>query len=396
MRLTDDQQAMRAGAEGEVLARCLEVIIRYGRAFGAQRLVPIRSAHLTGSFRIFFYTAYYEIVRQLVEDGVRVRVPTTLNPRPGYDCRPQNRILFRSQRWHESQLEALGVTPNYSCVCYEYANVPSFGDVLGWAESSAIIFANSVIGARSNRNSIMVDICQAVTGLTPEFGYLLDEHRRGQLLIDLSGIRRMDAQALGHVVGRLAVDRVPVLTHYPFTRAELKNMGAAMASSGSVTMFHVEGLTPEAPDLATAFGGRPPPETIRVTQADLDALLATRDQVRDAGIIAFGCPQMTLAEAIEIGSRLAGRKLRKPVLFHMIPRAAEELAALPLYQELLATGVEIHTHCPLAALSLRIGFGNKDVLTPSGKLHYYLAGARYASLDDVLRAAGAIDEEAGA
>jgi predicted aconitase len=389
MRLTSDQQALLDGAEGPVLAKCMRTLVRYGAAFGAPRLVPIASAHLTGSFKIFFYTAYYEIVRQLVEAGVRVRVPTTLNPRPGYDYRPQNRILFRSQRWHEQQLEALGVTPNYSCVCYEYANIPGFGDVLGWAESSAVIFANSVIGARSNRNSIMVDICQAVTGLTPEFGYLLDENRRGQLLVDVSGITRMDAPALGFLIGRLAVDRVPVLTHWPFDRAQLKNLGAAMASSGSVTMFHVVGLTPEAPDLATAFGGREPPEVHRIAQRDLESIRSTAAEQQDAGVIAFGCPQMTLAEAAEIGRHFVGRRVRKPVLFHMIPQAAEEFSKLPLYQEVLRAGVEVHTHCPLAGLSLRIGVGN--VLTPSGKLYYYLQGTRYGSVDEVLRAAGVVD-----
>ena len=165
-------------------------------------------------------------------------------------------MVFRAQRRHEEQLEALGVTPNYSCVSYLYQNVPRFGEILGWAESSAVIWANSVAGARTNRNSIMMDVCQAVTGLTPEFGYLRDEHRRGQLLVRLD-VQRMDAAALGFLVGRLAVDRVPVLEHWPFTQAELKNMGAAMASSGAVTMYHVIGVTPEARDAAMAFGGRP-------------------------------------------------------------------------------------------------------------------------------------------
>jgi cis-L-3-hydroxyproline dehydratase len=118
MKLTPEQQAVLDGAEGAALAKCMRTLVRYGDAFGAARLVPIRSAHLTGSFKIFFYTAYYEIVRQLVDAGVRVRVPTTLNPRPGYDYRPQNRIVFRSQRWHEQQLEALGVTPNSGTFAY--------------------------------------------------------------------------------------------------------------------------------------------------------------------------------------------------------------------------------------------------------------------------------------
>lgn len=390
MRLTGEQQAVLDGHEGVVMANCLRTLVQYGKAFDAPRLVPIKSAHLTGSFKIFFYTAYYEIVRQLVEAGIRVKVPTTLNPRPGYDYAPQNRIVFKSQKWHEEQLEALGVTPNYSCVCYHGANVPEYGDVLGWAESSAIIYANSVIGARSNRNSIMVDICQAVTGLTPEFGYLYDENRKGEVLVKLD-IEEMDAPALGFLVGKIAVDRNPVLTHYPFTNAELKNMGAAMASSGGVTMFGVEGLTPEAPDLDTAFDGSEPAETVTITQRDIDGVRAERAVQQGASQIAFGCPQMTLDEVTEISRHFVGKKIAKPVSFHLMPDAADEFSKTGLYQEVLNAGVQIQRHCPLAGLSLRIGLGRKDVLTPSGKLFYYLEGTRYGNLDDVLREAGVLD-----
>ena len=372
------------------MARCLQTLVRYGDAFDAPRLVPIKSAHLTGSFKIFFYTAYYEIVRQLVDAGIRVKVPTTLNPRPGFDYKPQNRIVFRSQKWHQQQLEALGVTPNYSCVCYQDANVPEFGDILGWAESSAIIFANSVIGARSNRNSIMVDICQAVTGMTPEFGYLLDENRRGQVMINLE-IENMDAPALGFLIGRIAVDRVPVLSNYPFSWTELKNMGAAMASSGGVTLFHVLGLTPEAPDRETAFQGREPEQVVTLTDEDLRSVRSDEEKREDTGIVAFGCPQMTLEEATEIGRHFVGKKIRKQVLFHLVPSAAEEFEKTDLYQEVLNAGVEVHQHCPLAGLSLRIGLGKKNVLTPSGKLYYYLEGTEYGNVDDVLRAAGVLD-----
>lgn len=389
MELTQDQQAILDGCEGVVMSNCLRTLVEYGRAFDAPRLVPIKSAHLTGSFKIFFYTAYYEIVRQLVEAGITVKVPTTLNPRPGYDYAPQNRIVFKSQKWHEEQLEALGVTPNYSCVCYHGANVPEIGDVLGWAESSAIIYANSVIGARSNRNSIMVDICQAVTGLTPEFGYLFDENRKGEVLVKLD-IDAMDAPALGFLVGQIAVDRNPVLTHYPFSDVELKNMGAAMASSGGVTMFGVEGLTPEAPDLDTAFGGREPVETVTITQKDIDGVRAERSVQHEAAQIAFGCPQMTLEEVTEISRHFVGKKVAKPVSFHIMPDAADEFSRTELYQEVLNAGVHVHRHCPLAGLSLRIGLGRKDVLTPSGKLYYYLEGTRYGNLDDVLREAGVL------
>jgi len=388
MDLTDEQAAIRAGEAGPALAKCMETMVRYGEAFGARRLVPITSAHLTGSFKIFFYTAYYELVRQLVEAGVKVKVPTTLNPRPGYDYRPQNRIVFRSQKWHEAQLEALGVTPNYSCVCYAYDNIPEFGDVLGWAESSAIIYANSVIGARSNRNAIMIDICHAVTGLAPEFGFLLDENRRASIHIKLD-IEEMDAAALGFLIGKICVDKTPVLDHYPFNLHELKNMGAAMASTGGTTMFHVVGLTPEAPSLEAALGGDEPERVVTITQADLDALKASKAMQRESAVIAFGCPQMTLDEAIEVGRHFQGKTLKKPVLFHLVPAAYEAFLDSDVGRGCTEAGIEVLSHCPLAGLSLRIGVGKQQVLTPSGKLHYYLEGAKYADLDDILALTGA-------
>jgi cis-L-3-hydroxyproline dehydratase len=380
---------MLAGDEGETLGLCLRSLVHYGEAFGARRLVPIKSAHLTGSFRIFFFSAYYELLERLVREGLKVRVPTTVNPHPGYEFALQNRVVFHGQKHHEENLAALGVIPNYSCVCYHHHNVPHFGDILGWAESSAVIWANSVAGARTNRNSIMMDICQAVTGLTPEFGYLLDENRRGQLLVRLE-IDRMDAAALGFIVGRIAVDRTPVLTHYPFSQTDLKNMGAAMASSGGVTLFHVLGLTPEAPDMAAVFDGEPP-QTVTVTQQDVDALSADGDTQENSAIVVFGCPQMTLDEVSEVALHFVGRQVRKPVLFHVVPAAFGEFSQTDLYREVVRAGVQVLQHCPLAGLTLRIGPGRQQVLTTSGKLYYYLEGTKYGSLDQALRVAGVLE-----
>ena len=389
MQLTPDQQAMLNGAEGEIMSKAIKTLIRYGEAFGAKRLVPIKSAHLAGSFRIFMFHGYYKLLTDMVAAGVKVRVPTTLNPRPGVDQAPQNRLLFRGQKWHEETLEALGVTPNYSCVCYEYENVPQFGDILGWAESSAIIYANSVIGARSNRNGIMGDICQAVTGLAPEFGYLLDENRKGQVRVHLD-IQDMDASALGYILGKACVERTPVLDHYPFTKTDLKNLGAAMASSGGVTLFHVLGLTPEAPNEEAVFD-KDPEEVITVTQADIDAVRDAGGLQKNAKLIAIGCPQMTLAEAEEVGQHFRGKQLTKPVYFHVMPRAYEEFSKTETFRDVVKAGVHVKTHCPLAGFSVRIGLRGTDVLTNSGKLKYYLAGTQYGTLDDVLRACGALE-----
>ncbi|MEW5735582.1 MAG: aconitase X, partial [Thermodesulfobacteriota bacterium] len=381
--LTEEQQAILGGVSGPATALALRTVVEYGRAFGARRLVPIKSAHLAGSLGTFLYKAYYEVLKRLVDEGASVRVPTTVNPRPGHDLNLINRVVFMLQKTLEDSFQKLGVTPNYSCVCYEGANVPGIGDVLGWAESSAVQYANSVLGARVNRNSVLVDLCSAVTGLTPEYGYLLDENRRARLLVKLA-VKTMDAPALGFVLGKKAVNRVPVLTHHPFTQSELKNMGAAMAASGAVALFHVEGLTPEAPDLRHVLDDASP-ETVTITQEDLDGLRAK--SAAPPGLVVFGCPHASLAEAKALAQRFSGKKVRCRTWLCISPEAGEKFAQTPEHEALAKAGVEIHNFCPLAALTLRVGRG--AVLSCSAKLYYYLAGSLYGTTDDCLAACGA-------
>jgi predicted aconitase len=380
MELEPEQQAMLEEGGAEALA--LKTLVAYGEAFGAKRLVPVHSAHLAGSFGILAFSTYLKILDQLVAEGARVKVKTTLNPRPGYEQNLINRITFKNQKKLERNLDAIGVTPNFSCVCYEGANVPGPGDRLGWAESSAVQYANSVLGARTNRNSLVIDLCSAVTGLTPEFGYLLDKNRRGRMLIKLA-IDRMDPSALGFIIGKKAVGRVPVLEHHDFSKVDLKNLGGSMASSGAVALFHVEGVTPEAPDMRAVFDGEPE-ETITITQKDLDALRFAKPE--SANMVVFGCPQMTVDEALELAPRFEGKRVRRPTWFCMVPAAREKFAATKEHDAVLAAGVEINCYCPLAALSVRLG--RKTVLTNSGKLYYYLAGTEYGNREDCLRACG--------
>lgn len=387
MDLTAEERATLDGADGPEMRLCMETLVRYGESFAAKRLVPIKSAHLTGSFAISSYSGYYELLDRLVAAGLKFKVPTTVNPRPGYDFSMQNKLVaFRKQKHHEETLARLGVTPNYSCVCYHRANVPDFGDILGWAESSAVIYANSVIGARTNRNSIMVDVCMAVTGLTPEFGLLLDENRKGDILVKLD-IDEMDDDAVGHYIGTRLVDKVPVLEHYPFDKVQLKNLGAVMAAAGGVGLYHVVGVTPEAPTLEAVFD-REPEQVITITQRDLDGLRLPKAKQEDTGLVVFGCPQMTLEEVEQVGRHFVGKKVKRRTLFHVVPQELADLKRLPLYQQLLDAGVELHEHCPLAALTVRLGRKNKQVLTNSGKLHYYLEGGEYGNQDDLLRIAG--------
>ena len=382
MKLEPQQESLLRGESGATLARAMETLVRYGDALGAERLVPIRSSHLAGTFGIVSFRAYLDVLDRITAEGLRVKVPTTVNPRPGRERNIPNRIAFAKQSRLEGWLEAIGVTPNYSCVCYEGENVPGLGDRLAWAESSAVQYANSVLGARTNRNSILIDVCSALTGLTPEFGYLLDKHRRGRILVRLD-VKEMDANALGFVVGREAVDRVPVIEHYPFSRVELKNMGGAMAASGAVALFHVEGVTPEAPDLKSVFDGKPE-RTITVTQGDLDALRTQRPE--EAGLVVFGCPQLGGDEAVALAGRFDGGQVRRPTWFCMVPEAMVRFERTDHFARVRRAGVYVNSYCPLAALSVHLGRG--PILTPSGKLYYYLEGTEYGTRGDCLRACG--------
>jgi predicted aconitase len=382
MKLEPEQESLLRGESGKGLAQAMKTLVVYGDAFGAKRLVPVKSAHLAGSWGAITFKAYIEVLGRLVSEGLKVKTPTTVNPRSGRNLHFFNRIIFGKQERVEEYLAALGVTPNYSCVCYDSANVPEFGDRLAWAESSAVQFANSVIGARTNRNSILIDLCSALTGFTPEFGYLLDENRRGKMLVKIT-VDKMDAAALGFLLGQKVVNKVPVIEHYDFSRVELKNMGGAMAAAGAVALFHVEGVTPEAPDMKTAFGGEPE-TTIIITQKDLDDLRT--GQVDRADMVVFGCPQMTYEETVSLAEHFVGKKIARPTHFCMIPEAKERFEKTDLGAKVKEAGVEIYDHCPVAALTFRVG--KKHVLTPSGKAFYYLAGADYGTYDDCLKACG--------
>ena len=219
--------------------------------------------------------------------------------------------------------------------------------------------------------------------MTPEFGYLLDEQRRATLHVRLQ-VERMDAPALGFLLGRRVVNRVPVIEHHPFSAVELKNMGGAMAASGAVALFHVEGVTPEAPDLKTACGGGDAPETITVTQADLDELRCMDlDAVHQ---VAFGCPQMTLEEVTALAAHFEGKRVGKPTRFFVVPAALARFRETAQYGWVTEAGVKVEPYCPLAALSVRKP-GNR-ILTSSGKLYYYLDGTEYGTVQDCLRACG--------
>ncbi len=315
LTLDGEERAMLAGESGPAPAMAMRILASYARAIGADRLLPITSAHVDGC--LYHGEAGLDFVEMLHQRGGRVRVPTTLNvgsidlihPELMQLPVPEQDKPRRLMRIHQE----LGCVPSFTCAPYQTLFRPRFGDQIAWGESNAIVFANSVIGARTNRYADFIDLCCALTGRAPAWGLHLDENRRGQVLFQLDGfadqLEPSDALfiGVGLAVGARSGDLVPVIEGLPPPRDEdqLKGLGAAAASTGAVGMFHAVGITPEAQTLAQAFGGEPPSAVIKLNAAEIQVALAALSTVPDGeplAAVCLGTPHFSRAE----WNRLAG------------------------------------------------------------------------------------------
>ena len=352
----------------------------------APRLIPITRAHVDGC--LYHGPASLDFARTLAESGATVAVPTTLNVSIVDLLHPE---LFRGSAemaaaGHEMvrHYTAMGCQETWTCAPYQLHERPAFGEQIAWAESNAIVFANSVLGARTERYGDFIDICAAITGLVPEFGLHTDEGRLGTVLVEIAGvpdaIRRRDTffALLGHLVGRQVGTAIPVIDGIDeATEDQLKALGAAAASSGAVAMFHMVGVTPEAPTRREAFGGRAPARTLAIGPddlADAAAELSTTDSP-DLAAVSVGTPHYSLAELERLRSLLAGRRVAPAVEF-FVSTGRETLAGAEadgLAADLRDAGVRIVTDtCTYITpiLSGRPG----AVMTDSAKWAWYAPG----------------------
>jgi predicted aconitase len=322
LALTAVEQEMLDGGHGPGVAMAMRIVTGLGRVRGATRLVEIGSAHIDGC--LFHGQAGLDFATRLLELGARVTVPTTLNVgsldllHPGLvrERTPEEQQVAAGGRALINAYLALGAQATWTCAPYQLDSRPAFGEHVAWAESNAIAFCNSVLGARTDRYGDFLDICAAVTGRAPFAGLHTDEARRGQVVIDCTAIPervlRLDLTAplLGHLVGSRAGTRNPVLLGLPADTGEdaLKAFGAAAASSGGVAMFHAVGVTPEAPTLEAALGGRSPDATITLTTDDLVAArrdLSTATDTR-LDVVSIGTPHASVDEIAALATLLDG------------------------------------------------------------------------------------------
>ncbi len=416
MELTKEQSAILNGEKGETLAKVMQSIVRYGELFGATKLVPVTSKynHLVTSFGLKALGPVYDLMNRLIEDGALSGQKFSVDPRPLDKNVPSNflqnfifnNFMYSKQEFYEGQLEKLGLMDKdaFSCTCYmdEMGNKPEKGEVLSWAGSSAVVYANSVLGARCNRNSGIIDIMGSVVGYVPYFGLLTDEGRKATWIIEIKTTKKPEAQLLGSAIGMKVMEAVPYvkgldkwlgtsLTDEACTY--LKDFGAATASNGAVGLYHIENLTPDAVELGESLiceGAK----TYVIDDAELERVYKSypviwKDKEATPKLCFMGCPHMSLQQLKDWTYKLemalakeGNKKVVIPTVFTAAPKVLEEFEKTPYAARLRATGVITSYICPLMYMNNPL-CGKMPVITSSNKLRTYTT-ARYYTDDEIL------------
>ena len=414
MILTDEQQALLDGAKGEVMAKVVRTLVMYGETFGAERMVPVTSryGHTVISFGLGVMKPIYDLYDTLLGGDLPKGQPFTADPRPLDDRVPASflenlvfkKFMYNQQARYEAQLKKLGVTGDdgYTCTCYmpEVGNTPGRGEVLSWAESSAVVYANSVLGARCNRNSGIIEIMGSIAGFVPEFGLLTDEGRKATWVIDVRCKNRPEPQLLGSAIGMKVMEDVPYIRGMePWLGTELddaakdylKDFGAATASNGAVGLYHIEHLTPEAVEQGESLiaeGAKTwviDDETLENVRKNYPVIW--KDPAAEPKLCFVGCPHMSLTQlkdwtdAVEEGLAKTGRQqVAVPTVFTAPTAVIREFEKTPYAARLAKTGVVVSYICPLMYMNNPL-CKSKAVITSSNKLRTYTSAKYYTEAD---------------
>ena len=416
MKLTQEQQAILDGARGETMAKVVETLVAYGETFRAERMVPItgKYGHTVISFGLGIMKPVYDLYNELIEAGLTGGQRFTADPRPmdgKVPASPLEKLVFKKfmysqQERLEEQMRKLGLTSDddYTCTCYlpQVGNIPKRGEVLSWAESSAVVYANSVLGARCNRNSGIIELFGSIAGFVPEFGLLTDEGRKASWVVEVRCEKMPEAQLLGSAIGMKVMEQVPYIKGLDKwlgtelddkTCAYLKDFGAATASNGAVGLYHIENLTPEAKDMGEDLITEGA-QVYVVDDAELERVKRSYPVVwknADAKprLCFVGCPHLTLQQLIDWTRAIDGR-LRKnglsrvsvPTVFTAASAVLREFEKTPYAETLRRCGVITGSLCPLMYMNNPL-CKKKAVITCSNKLRTY-SSARFYSEDEIL------------
>ena len=409
MLLTKEQQAILDGEKGETLAKVMRTLVLYGDAFEAEKLVPITSTynHLVTSFGLKVMSPVYDLMQKLLDAGVASGQQFSVDPRPIDKNVPANflqnlvfnKFMYTKQGFYEGQLNKLGLMNEkaFTCTCYmdQVGNKPKKDDVLSWAESSAVVYANSVLGARCNRNSGIIDIMGSIVGYVPYFGLLTDEGRKATWVIKVNTTKKPEAQLLGSAIGMKVMEDVPYvvgLDKWIGTELNdsvcsyLKDFGAATASNGAVGLYHIENLTPEAKELGESLIVEGAKEYI-IDDAELERVqreypVVWKNPDAKPKLCFVGCPHLSLEQlktwTVNIEESLKQNNKKKvtiPTVFTAAPGVLEVFNETEYAERLKATGVITSYICPLMYMNKPL-CKKMPVITSSNKLRTYTS-ARY-------------------
>ena len=418
MILTELQQQILDGAQGETMAKVMKTMVMYGEAFGAEKLVPITSKynHLVTSFGLKVMSPVYDLMQKLLDDGVMSGQKFSVDPRPLDRNVPANflqnfvfeKFMYTKQNFYEEQLHKLGLMDEnaFTCACYldEVGNKPQKGDVLSWAESSAVVYANSVLGARCNRNSGILDIMGSIVGYVPYFGLLTDEGRKATWVVRINTTKKPEAQLLGSAIGMKVMEDVPYvvgLDKWLGTELNdsactyLKDFGAATASNGAVGLYHIANLTPEAVELGESLIAEGAREYV-IDDAELERVkneypVIWKNPDAKPKLCFMGCPHMSLqqlkdwTDKVEASLKEHGNeKVLIPTVFTAPKAVLAEFEKTDYAPRLKATGVITSYICPLMYMNNPL-CKTMPVITSSNKLRTYTS-ARYYTDDEILLA----------
>lgn len=421
MKLTPEEEAILNGSKGPAMAKVIKTLVLYGDAFGAERFVPVTAkGHLVTSFGISVLKPVFSIMDELIDGGLKSAQPFTVDPRPiDYDnvkCNLIeklifNKILYGMQKPYEVQLKKLGLksSKSFTCTCYmdEVGNVPKKGDVLSWAESSAVVYANSVLGARCNRNSGIIELFGSILGKVPEFDLLTNEGRKAKWIIEVKTTRRPEAQVLGSAIGLKVMEDVPYIKGLDkflgteltdSVKSYLKDMGAATASNGAVGLYHVDNLTPEAVESGEALINDDAKVYV-IDDAELERVknnypVIWENKNAQPERCFIGCPHLSYSQLGEWAERFEAELKRqnktKVGLMTIMTSAPEVIEHFKkdnkaAYDKLISFGIKLTSICPLMYMNNPL-CGKKPVITNSNKLRTYTT-SRYFTDDEITKIA---------
>jgi len=375
MYLTKEEERMLAGEQGEVMERMFRLLVRLGEIYGAENMIPVGSVQVAGVSYKSIGDPGTEFLEDMASKGTRVKVLTYLNP-AGMDLEDWKKYGFpedfaRNQLRIINAFKQMGIVITSTCTPYLAGNLPRFREHIAWSESSAVSFANSVIGARTNREGGPSALAAAICGRTPNYGLHLRENRQPtvKVKVDVDLSFNSDFGALGYYVGKQVKNKIPYFTGIKNANTDqLKSLGAAMAASGAVALYHVEELTPEA-DLVETKGL----EKITVTQREIDETYENLNSGEKPDIVILGCPHASLREIAVLAEKVKGKKLRKPVWIctsRMMKEASDRMGFTEIIEK--AGGSVVADTCMVVSPIEKMGYKTTGV--NSGKAANYLPG----------------------